>query len=108
MLLGVQVSGGKIATVVQQADKRAQDWMSRHAPETLRALALDELYGSQHGQAYLNVVDVHSGAVWATTSPVGVDGESWMLLLWQVQEQGIQWQTTVSDGGAPSRRPSAP
>ncbi len=43
MLLGVQVSVGKIAAVIQQAGERAQDWMSRHAPETLRALALDEL-----------------------------------------------------------------
>ncbi len=99
MLLGVQISVGKIAAIVQQAGERAQDWMRHHAPETLRALALDELYGSQHGQAYLNVVDVHSGAVWASTSPVGVDGESWTLLLWQVQEQGIRWQTIVSDGG---------
>lgn len=98
-LLGQQVSLGKIAAVVQSAGKLAQNWMGRHAPETLRALALDELYGSEHGQAYLNVVDVHSGAVWASTSPVAVDGESWTLLLWQVQEQGIQWQTTVSDGG---------
>jgi hypothetical protein len=45
------------------------------------------------------LVDVHSGAVWATTSPVAVDGESWTLVLWQVQEQGIAWQSTVSDGG---------
>jgi hypothetical protein len=45
------------------------------------------------------LVDVHSGVVWASTSPVAVDGESWTLLLWQVQEQGIRWQTTVSDGG---------
>jgi hypothetical protein len=42
---------------------------------------------------------VQSGAVWASTSPVAVDGESWTLLLRQVQEQGIRWQTTVSDGG---------
>src|SRR5260370_15950832 len=45
------------------------------------------------------LVDVHSGAVWASTSPVAVDGESWILLLWQLQEQGIDWQSTVSDGG---------
>ncbi len=45
------------------------------------------------------LVDVHSGAVWATTSPVAVDGESWTLVLWQLQEQGIAWQSTVSDGG---------
>jgi hypothetical protein len=45
------------------------------------------------------LVDVHSGAVWASTSPVAVDGESWTLVLWQLQEQGIDWQSTVSDGG---------
>src|SRR5258708_9084579 len=45
------------------------------------------------------LVDVHSGAVGATTSPVAVDGESWTLVLWQLQEQGIAWQSTVSDGG---------
>ena len=45
------------------------------------------------------LVDVHSGAVWASTSPVSVDGESWTRLMWQVQEQGIRWQTTVSNGG---------
>ena len=39
------------------------------------------------------------GAVWASTSPVAVDGESWTLLLWQLQEQGLQWETTISDGG---------
>jgi hypothetical protein len=99
LLLGWHVSLGKIAAVVQQAGERAQAWMRHHAPETLRTLALDELYGSQHGQGYLNGVDAHSGAVWASTNPVAVDGESWTLLLWQVQEQGIHWQTTVSAGG---------
>src|SRR5713101_4124289 len=99
MLLGVQVSVGKIAAVVQSAGQRAQQWMSRQVPATARGLALDELYGSRHGEAYLNVVDVHSGVVWASTSPVGVDGESWTLLLWQLEEQGLRWQTAVSDGG---------
>jgi hypothetical protein len=98
-LLGQHVSLGQIAAVVESAGKLAQDWLGQHAPDTLRALALDELYGSTHGEAYLNVVDVHSGAVWASTSPVAVDGESWTLLLWQLQEQGIDWQSTVSDGG---------
>jgi hypothetical protein len=73
--------------------------MSQHAPLTQRALALDEMYSSQRGEAYLNVVDVHSAAVWASTSPVAVDGESWTLLLWEMQEQGLHWQSTVSDGG---------
>jgi hypothetical protein len=99
LLLGVQVSVGKIAAVVQSAGQRAQQWMSRHVPATARGLALDELYGSTHGEAYLNVVDVQSGAVWASTSPVRVDGESWTLLLWELEEQGLHWYTTVSDGG---------
>ena len=51
-LLGLHVSVGKIASVVEMAGQRAQQWMSRHAPTTLRALALDELYGSQRGEAY--------------------------------------------------------
>ncbi len=99
VLLGVHVSLGKIAAVVQQAGERAQQWMSHHVPATARGLALDELYGSTHGEGYLNVVDVHSGAVWASTSPVGVDGESWTLVLWELQEHGLHWDTTVSDGG---------
>ncbi|TME11914.1 MAG: hypothetical protein E6I80_04735 [Chloroflexi bacterium] len=85
MLLGVHVSVGKIAAVVQNAEQRAQQWISRQAPPTARGLALDELYGPTHGEAYLNVVDVHSGVVWASTSLVGVDGESWTLLLWQLE-----------------------
>ncbi len=28
-----------------------------------------------------------------------MDGESWTLVLWELEEQGIQWQTAVSDGG---------
>ncbi len=98
-LLGQHVSLGKIAAVVERAGQLAQHWLDRHVPDTQRALALDELYGPTHGEAYLNVVDVHSGAVWASTSPVAVDGESWTLLLWSLQEQGIDWQSTVSDGG---------
>jgi Transposase, Mutator family len=99
MLLGLHVSVGKIAAVVQSAGQRAQQWISRQAPATARGLALDELYGPTHGEAYLNVVDVHSGMVWASTSLVGVDGESWTLLLWQLEEQGMHWQIAVSDGG---------
>jgi hypothetical protein len=98
-LLGQQVSLGTISSVIQTAGKLAQQWMSQHAPASMRVLALDELYGRTHGQAYLTVVDVHSGAVWASASPVEVDAESWTLVLWQVQEQGIEWQTSVSDGG---------
>lgn len=98
-LLGWQVSLGTISAIIQRAEQRAIHWMSKQAPKSVRALALDELYGSQRGEAYLNVVDVHSGAVWASTSPVAVDGDSWTLLLWQLQEQGIHWHTLVSDGG---------
>ncbi len=52
ILLGEQVSLGTIASVIQTAGKLAQHWMSQHAPTSLRALALDELYGRMHGQAY--------------------------------------------------------
>lgn len=62
-------------------------------------LALDEQYSSKRGEAYLNVVDVHSSQVWATLPAVAVDGESWTLALWYLQEQGVTCTGTVSDGG---------
>src|SRR5260370_20089807 len=72
VLLGVQVSVGKIAAVVPSAGKRAQQGVSRPVPATARRLALDELYGSTHGEADLNVVRVHRGAGLGCTRPVRV------------------------------------
>src|SRR5438270_4402030 len=45
------------------------------------------------------LVDVHSSQVWASLPPVAVDGESWTLALWYLQEQGVISTSTVSDGG---------
>lgn len=96
---GIKISLGRISSIVKEAGKRAQSWMKQQQSETPRVLALDEQYSSQRGKAYLNVIDVHSGQVWATVPPVEVDGESWTLLLWYLQEQGISRLGTVSDGG---------
>ncbi len=49
-LLGVRVSLGTIAAIVQQAGERAQHWVVQHMPSSERALALDELYSSQRGK----------------------------------------------------------
>ncbi len=51
-LLGWQVSLGTITAIIQPAEQRAIHWMSKQAPKSARALALDELYGSQRGEAY--------------------------------------------------------
>ncbi len=99
-LLGEHVSLATIVSIVQQAGKRAQEWMSRQKSVTADcAVALDEQYSSKRGEGYLNVVDVHSSMVWASVPPVAVDGESWTVLLWYLQEQGVIWQTAVTDGG---------
>lgn len=98
-LLEVQVSLGTISAIVQSAGQQAQRSLEQWVPSQECALALDEQYSSTRGEAYLDVVDVHSSLVWASVPPVRVDGESWTLLLWYVQEQGVQWHTTVSDGG---------
>jgi transposase-like protein len=95
----VHVSLGSIVNIVQEAGKRAQRWLTQQRARTPRALALDEQYSSQRGKAYLNVVDVHSGQVWATFPPVEVDGESWILVWWYLQEQGLECWRSVSDGG---------
>ncbi len=96
---GIDISVGKIVGIVKEAGQRAMRWMTQQQALTARALALDEQYSSQRGKAYLNVIDVHSGQVWASVPPVEVDGESWILVLWYLREQGISSVSTVSDGG---------
>lgn len=98
-LLGMEVSLGTIAAIVQTAGQQAQSWLVQQVPAEGRVLALDEQYSSKRGEAYLNVVDAQSGQVWATLPPVAVDGESWTLALWYLQEQGVRCKGSVSDGG---------
>jgi transposase-like protein len=81
-LCGVRISLGSIVRIVQEAGRRAQRWVSQQQASTPRALALDEHYSSQRGKASLNVIDVHSGHVWASWPPVAVDGESWTVVWW--------------------------
>jgi hypothetical protein len=99
VMLGEHISTGKISAIIHEAGQRAQAYLKHQIPKGKRAIAIDEQYSSQRGEAYLNIVDVWSSLVLASIPPVGVDTESWMLLLWQMQEQGLQWKLTVSDGG---------
>ena len=88
-----------ITQVLQDAEQRALQWMATHVPPSTRALALDELYANDRHGAYLNVVDVHSGAVWASEGPLPVDGDTWTLVLWDLQDRGLRWDRVVLDGG---------
>jgi transposase-like protein len=94
------VSLATITAVLAEAQQRALAWMQTHVPPTVRALALDEIYANNRRAAYLNVVDVHSGAVWASDGPLPVDTESWTLLLWSLQDRGLRWNRVVGDDGA--------
>ena len=98
-LIGQHISIGTIASVVQTAQQRAQQWMTTHAPSSPRTLALDEIYANNRQGAYLNVVDTDSWAVWAAEGPLAVDADSWTLLLWLAHDRGLRWHATVSDGG---------
>lgn len=98
-LTGQRVSIGTIAAVIQEAQKRALQWMATHAPPSSRTLALDEIYANNRRGAYLNVVDTVSWAVWAADGPLAVDTESWTLVLLLAQERGLRWHATISDGG---------
>lgn len=88
VLLGQQVSLGTITAIVQEAGERAQEWLEQQVSKQGRMLALDEQYSSKRGEAYLNVVDVHSAQVGASWPAVAVDGESWTLALWYLHERG--------------------
>jgi transposase-like protein len=94
------VSLATITAVLAQAQQRALTWMHTQHPLTVRALAIDEIYGNARRGAYLNVVDVHSGAVWASEGPLPVDTESWTLVLWSLQDRSLRWDRVVGDDGA--------
>jgi hypothetical protein len=94
-----RVGQGTISAIIRAAQRRAQAWLSRHAPASSRPLALDEMYGNDRRGAYLHIVDTASHAVWAAEGPVPVDTESWTLVLWLARERGLRWHTTISDGG---------
>jgi hypothetical protein len=89
-----------IIAILHAAEQRARTWMATHAPATPRALALDELYANNRTGAYLHVVDVHSGAVWAAEGPLAADTDSWILVLWSLQDRGLVWDRLVGDHGA--------
>src|SRR5437870_4297648 len=73
--------------------------MSRSQQVSRQTLYTWKQKGQRALEAALNVVDVQSGEVWASLPQVAVDGESWTLALWYLQEQGVVWSSTVSDGG---------
>ena len=98
-LLGVHVSTGKISSILHEAGKRAQDWLNQHIPQGMRDLAIDEQYSDQMAKAYLNIVDAQTSFVYASSSPVAVDSESWELMLLQMEDNGLQCRVIVSDGG---------
>jgi hypothetical protein len=89
--------------LLHEAGQRAITSLKTHLPSTTRALALDEIDVNDRRGAYLNVVDVHSGAVWASEGPLPVDSESWNLVLWELQAHGLHWDRVVLDGGAAMR-----
>ncbi|MGA9224045.1 MAG: hypothetical protein WBZ57_22920, partial [Pseudomonas graminis] len=95
-----------ITTILVEAEQRALHWVATTAPATVRALALDEIYANNRRAAYLNAVDVHSGAVWASVGPVAVDTDSWILVLWELQARHLVWDRVTMDGGAAARAAS--
>jgi Transposase, Mutator family len=94
------ISLDTITRILHDAEERALTWLATHGPATPRALALDEIYANARQGAYLNAVDVHSGAVWASAGPVAVDTDSWTLVLWELQAHGLVWDRVVLDGGS--------
>jgi hypothetical protein len=91
---------GTIAAIVAEAQRRALAWVRRPAPARAPPSALDELYGNDRHGGYLSLVDTASLAVWAVEGPLPVDSETWTLVLWEAQDRGLRWCSTIQDGGA--------
>jgi len=97
---GQSISLGTISGILQDAGRRALEWMASQVPPGARPLALDEIYSKDRRGAYLHVVDAASYAVWVAAGPLAVDADTWTLVLWETQERGLRWEATSTDGGA--------
>jgi hypothetical protein len=97
--LGQSVRVGTISGIIREGQRRALALLERTVPPGPRAGALDEIYGNNRQGGYLSVVDAQSGAVWATAGPLGVDHDSWALLLLEAEDRGLRLWSGVSDGG---------
>ncbi|HUZ78045.1 MAG TPA: hypothetical protein VMV93_10745 [Chloroflexota bacterium] len=96
---GRAVSLGAISAVVAGAGRRALAVLAHPLVVGPRIVAFDEIYGNDRHGAYLSVVDAVTGVVWQTAGPVGVDTDSWTLLLWEAQARGLRWSVSIGDGG---------
>lgn len=77
---GIEVSLGKIASLVKDAWQRAQTWLSHQQSSTPRTQALDEHDNSQRGKASL-----HGCPQWTHLGqhpPREIDGDGWTFVLW--------------------------
>src|SRR5690242_3376951 len=62
-LCGRTVSLAQIGTLIQTAGRRAKALLETLKPPKTCAIALDEQYGEERGEAYLNIVDARSSVV---------------------------------------------
>jgi hypothetical protein len=95
-----RVGLGTISALIQQAQRRAQAGLSRHAPPSSRPLGLDAMEGNDRRGADRHGVDPASHAVWAAAGPVPVDTERWTLVRSLAQARGLRWHPTSRAGGA--------
>ena len=99
-LRGEHISIGRLSQIINEAAQRAVAHLPHMVPQGACDVALDEIFGRTPDQAYLNIVDVHSYMVLASTGPHRLDGETWRLVLTDFEERGGEINVTISDGGS--------
>lgn len=99
-ILKVDVSIGRLSQIINCAADRALAHMPLMVPAQPCDVALDEIFGRTPKQAYLNMVDVHSFTVLASSGPHLLDSETWELVLTDFEERGGEVGVTISDGGS--------
>ena len=97
---GVSISTGQISLIIKEAGERAMVELAKYVPSSPRDVALDEIFGRRSGGAYLNIVDVHSQAVWGSIPAKNLTSQAWKELLTTVEGRGVALDVTISDGGS--------
>ena len=96
-VLDCPLSMGTVHNIAQDAVRKARLHNQRYSLASIRIGAHDEIY--QAGQPVLVGADTWSTYCYLLSPEEGLDGDTWAIRLWELQQRGFAPKATVADGG---------
>lgn len=96
-VLGVDISVGKISSILTEASKRAESFDDSISLDSIRQGANDEIF--QGNTPILTGIDVESTYVYLLAEAGDRSADTWQLFMEDRKEHGLELEVGISDGG---------